>query len=367
MPSLPPPGPARVLRTGSRVRRRRLLFRAVYVAYVVGCALVLVWLGGRLYAWWVLDVPITASPQPQHVLKHYYRGLRRTAILETPVTREDGQFDVLLLGASVLEDAGEHFERRLSERLARPLRVFNVAESAHTTRDTMIKWKYLADKAFDVVVVYHGINDARMNCCPPGEFRTDYSHCQWYRGLEARLAAGRVNLPQLAADRVLNLIDLGEPRSEELLDYGREIKTAGSFRAHLEPIARASQSPDVLVVLMSFASYFPENYTKQAFLAGELDYTDGTYRLPAEIWGRPEAVRATIAVHNGVIRSLAEAYPQVLCVDQAARIPAEGRYFADPCHFSAAGRELFVDNLVSAIVERLERSGEHRESAAAVR
>ena len=43
-----------------------------------------------------------------------------------------------------------------------------------------------------------------------------------------------------------------------------------------------------------------------------------------------------------------------LFIDQAALIPAEGRYFGDPCHFSDAGRQLFVENLVSALIEQLE-------------
>ena len=34
---------------------------------------------------------------------------------------------------------------------------------------------HFTDKRWDLVLVYHGINDVVLNNCPPGAFRADYS------------------------------------------------------------------------------------------------------------------------------------------------------------------------------------------------
>ena len=55
-----------------------------------------------------------------------------------------------------------------------------MSQGAHTTLDSYLKHKALHNKTFDVVVIYHGINEVRANNSPPEIFKPDYSHYAWY-------------------------------------------------------------------------------------------------------------------------------------------------------------------------------------------
>jgi hypothetical protein len=77
----------------------------------------------------------------------------------------------------------------LREQLAslghRNVRVFNLAKPAHTSRDSLLKYAALGEARFDLVIFYHGINEARTNNAPPEIFREDYAHYSWYETVNA--------------------------------------------------------------------------------------------------------------------------------------------------------------------------------------
>jgi hypothetical protein len=101
------------------------------------------------------------------------------------------------------------------------------------------------------------------------------------------------------------------------------------------------------MLLMTFATYVPENYSLEAFRKKQLDY--GLHRAPIEWWGAREHVLATVAVHNEIVRNMAAQHKNVLFVDQASLMPQSGRYFNDPCHFTVLGSTKFVENLVRVL------------------
>ena len=88
------------------------------------------------------------------------------------------------------------------------------------------------------------------------------------------------------------------------------------------------------MLLMTFATYVPEDYSLEAFEAKRLDY--GLHLTPLEVWGTREHVLETVAVHNEIVRSLAAQHAGVLFVDQAKLMAGVPRYFNDPCHVEAA-------------------------------
>ena len=96
---------------------------------------------------------------------------------------------ILLLGGSVMHPAWGNVEQELRERLTirlgQAVVVFNMAEIGHTSRDSYVKYRTLAGQRFDMVVFYHGINEARANNVPPAMFRSDYSHYAWYDRVNA--------------------------------------------------------------------------------------------------------------------------------------------------------------------------------------
>jgi hypothetical protein len=101
--------------------------------------------------------------------------------------------------------------------------------------------------------------------------------------------------------------------------------------------------------LLTFASYVPEGYSKEAFQTKRLDY--GKHLFPIELWGLPANVEKGLEVHNAVIRKLArQARPGVFFLDMEQAIPKQGQYFDDICHLSDRGYELFADELASALL-----------------
>jgi GDSL-like Lipase/Acylhydrolase family len=319
---------------------RRVRFAVLYSLYVAGVVLV----GWKLYGYFVFDVPLTRPANADDVWSLYYPELWKSGAIDSNAKPDDGRLEVLLLGASVLEQMTEPLEQELKKRYGNNVRLYNLSKSAHTTRDSRNKLSRLRDKHFDVIVVYHGINDVRMNCVPKSEYRDDYSHCAWYASFEQRLNSGAISVKGVAAGLDKGSIGLGEP-DEKDRGYGRDIKTGPAFRANLEAIVKSARSKGIPVVLMSFATYLPPDYTKTRFQAGQLDYGEGRFKLPAEVWGNPPDVLAAVKVHNAVIRDVAARFDNVRFVDQAKLLPRNGKVFADVCHLTPYGCNLFAKNL----------------------
>lgn len=328
--------------------RRRILFTTIYLVYIIG----LVGLGSKLFWKLRFDVPLTGTPQDVDVLQYYYPELRTSGVSEARITRDDGYYDVLMLGASVLEQVSDLFEEELRNRLGNRLRVYKLSRSTRTSRDSFLKYAKLSNQEFDLIVVYHGINDARMNYCPPAQFKDDYTHCHWYKSLQLRVAAKSLTIPALVHDQLHGLFSRGDPE-EKYIDYGRTIKTAGPFRRNLEEIVEAAQAKNQHVLLMTFAYYIPKNYSKKKFDRHELGYGQSIFGLPAEVWGKPEYVAATLDAHNAMVRDLAGRYDNLIFVDQQQLLPQDGEHFGDPCHLTEAGCRAFVQNMLRAIDEQL--------------
>jgi hypothetical protein len=96
---------------------------------------------------------------------------------DAKITADDGYYDILFLGGSVLFDAGEwaktknFFQEKLKTNTKLPIRIHNVARPSHSSLDSLFKYRFLADKHFDQVVVYDSINEVRANNCPPEMFK----------------------------------------------------------------------------------------------------------------------------------------------------------------------------------------------------
>lgn len=341
-------GPATVL-SG----RRRIAFVLVLMLLVCVCGEC----GSRAF-WALRGVPALTAQRMIH--RSFYPEL--VSIENAAPRRDDEVLDILLLGGSVLHNQYGNIEQLLREelfRLGRPARVYNVAMPGQTSLDSFYKYRHLSDKTFDVVIVYHGINEVRANNCPPDVFRSDYSHYSWYRLINAwerapdsRWFAGPYTLRFLVTKLGERLgwvayVPTHEPRESDL-KWGADLKTVDSFRRNLEGIVELARSRGQPVILMTFSYHLPPDYSRERFNRRALDYL--THSLPVELWGRPEHVAAAIEAHNGVVHSLAAKHGVGL-VDQAALIPRDGKHFNDVCHLTHEGCAVFVENLVPAILE----------------
>ena len=257
-------------------------------------------------------------------------------------------------------------EQSLREQLAchgqRNVRIFNLAVPAHTSRDSWLKYAALGEARFELVIFYHGINETRANNVPPELFQEDYSHYSWYENVNALApyhGAASYALPYTLrylavrirhAQRKDRYVPTHMPR-EDWVQYGREARSAVSFKHNLSALLDLASARGDQVMLMTFATYVPENYSLEAFKEKRLDYC--LHRTPIEIWGRREHVLATVAVHNEIVRSLAAQHAGVLYVDQASLMTGSAHYFNDPCHLTVAGSIKFVENLLQVLLPSL--------------
>jgi hypothetical protein len=271
----------------------------------------------------------------------YYPQLRSSGVEDTVISNTDETYDILILGGSTISEAfgtiGTDLGDRLQKKLARPVRVFNLAFAAHNTRDSLLKFRRLARQRFDLIVIYHGINDARMNNAPPDQFRDDYSHCAWYRHLNfldehPRLCKAALPFTLVYTyDRVAEVTGLRwfaprlNPR-DELTEFGRDIRTKGPFGANLEEIVSAAKGEGARVLLMTYAYHVPAGFSLDDPKGEHPGYASGQSSFG--IWGKPAYVVKAIDEHNAAIRELATRHPEALLVDQYKLMPRSGQIFA---------------------------------------
>lgn len=300
--------------------------------------------------------------EPGHILYAFYPELED--VDRQGPAQDDGFLDILLLGGSALHPDWGHVGQEIREQLAfdgfRNVRLFNLATPGHTSRDSRLKYAAMGEARFDLVVFYHGINEARANNAPPHVFREDYAHYYWYRIVNALApyhGSASVALPHTLHWLGVRLQDLfvahrlvpmNNPR-KDWLSHGRESLSAVPFRKNLEAIRDRAGRRGERLLLMTFATHVPHDYSKEALEEKRLDY--GLHLFPLEIWGTPEHVVDTVAVHNGVVRSVAADGPDnILFVDQARLLDGKPRYFNDPCHLTAAGSAEFARSILEVFV-----------------
>jgi hypothetical protein len=322
--------------------------------------------GARLY-WWIDGGVSPLRPDRAMHMHRFYPQVRESRVLDKAITQDDDVFDVLLLGGSVLHP---HFgsiavllQQQLTLKLNRPVHIFNVAAPAHTSRDSLLKFEHIAaeqpDTRFDMVVFYHGINETRMNNAPDDAYRSDYTHASWY----ARIAAidrhpelDYIALPytlHLATISICDKLGIGGhiPRhrpSEELLQYGSNIRSDKAFESNLSKLLILSEQRNEPVLLMTFAYHY-QTLTEHSDPATLYWYRK---REPSVgLWGEAKNVIAAMDRHNQVVRHQASIHDHAAFADLAQTMPGEGPYFTDICHLSPKGVQVWVNEAVAAIAD----------------
>ncbi len=342
-----------------RIGTRRVARAARALVFVAVCLLSLE-VAARLY-WRLRGVPFT---EPARVLQAFYPGLRE--IDARRARWNAAPIRVLLLGASTLTPRWGTVQAELREQLGFAgiphVRIFNLAAPGLTSRDGLLAYEAIGRERFDLVVVYDGINETRANNVSPELFRDDYGHVGWYETVNAlarHQGRARWALPYTIEYLALGVrqrafpsryIPRHRPHAEDIA-YGGTVRSAAPFEANLRAILALAARRGEPVLLMTFATWVPADYSLERFQAGQLGY--GMHLTPLELWGDPAHVQRAVAAHNEVIRALAREYPAVRFVDQAALLAGNPRSFNDPCHLTLWGAHRFVENLLPAAVEIL--------------
>jgi hypothetical protein len=361
---------------------RRLVFTLMLVLLLV----LAIEAGCRIFLALSRQVP---PGRPDRVIVSYYPELKAPLLKE--IAKDDGWFDVLILGGSVMYDyygsPGLHLQEKLEENGYGPVRIWNLSRPAHGSRDSLVKYRWLEGRRFDWVIFYHGLNELRYNNVPGPEFRTDYSHVEWYAELN-RVAQYPGLKRASAIPAVAGILRTalkkrygggfrlhhGEVPPDELAQFGREIRTTASLEKNLRELASLAGGRNEYLSVATYASCMLEPYSDEQMetdrdhlIRGRLDlriqdyavpaYAD--FAMPARIWGDLEHVTRGIAAHNQLIRELAEEGILEM-IDVAAAISCEGANFIDFCHLAPAGVDLMVGAILTSAPESyrsLEDSG----------
>jgi hypothetical protein len=271
--------------------------------------------------------------------------------------------DVLLLGGSVLHDDWSPIGRLLADRIAlatrRRVRVDNLADSSHTSRDSRLKYAQLEGREYDLVLFYHGINEVKFNNVPSEVFRRDYGHVPFYA--RVNVAVDDTWLPRLAlpwgarqtqvvmATRLGLRPTLPDRPTREDLEEGLDIKTQASFRENLGAVIETANRRGDPLLVATFAIHLPRDYTRDAFRELGSDYAQ--HLAPVKLWGLPETIRSGVAAHNAVSRDLAAGADAVWLADVAASLPRERALFNDVCHLTVDGSLAFADIVLPHALE----------------
>ena len=143
-------------------------------------------------------------------------------------------------------------------------------------------------------------------------------------------------------------VSFGGP-NKAWLSYGEDIKSKDSFRNNLNAIVEISQQRSDPLLLMTFASHLPADYSLERFKHKQLDYAK--HISPVEIWGTPTFVKTAIEAHNEVVKDVAITNPDLFFIDQAKLLSeGGGRVFNDICHFTTLGSIAYVDNIFDSVL-----------------
>jgi hypothetical protein len=356
-PSTPEPGDA------TEKPNRRWLKRLAFLLYMV----VLAELGSRTYFSLSKDLSFVA-PNMEYV---FYIELKPLLERLEPISAEDNVIDVLVLGGSVLHhesgDIKEVLEERLAKATGQSVVIHNMAMPGHTSRDSYFKYRHLTDHRFDLVLYYHGINEARMNNCSAEAWRDDYTHAGWH----ARHAAiqSHPELPlvvfpyashylwiKLCAARGIGGMIPGKWLNDSSLEYGDNIRSDAALKANLSAVLDMAKSRGDRIMVLSFATYLPKGYDLDRpgvdQPEGVDDYSHNKGKgSQLEMWGRARHVMAAVARHNVVIRTEKAGRSGVTFYDMAQQYPADGELYDDICHYSSEGCRRYVDLIFPTILK----------------
>ena len=242
--------------------------------------------------------------------------------------------------------------------------VLNLAYPGYNSMDSRIQFEQVADRGFEAVFVYHGINDARTNNVAIGDFDPMYRHIEFYDDLavlrahpEHRAwatpfvvhwlvhsirARDRTYIPKEVFWGLLH----GDP--EPFIAPGDSIRSDVVLHDNLTAIITKAHKLQIRPVLMSYAWHLPDHYTLDGFQSGDLsgDYASAIYET--ELYGDPDNVRKALIRHDDVVRDLARTL-HVPFIELRSGLPRDSTMYEDVCHLTPDACRIMMGRLDSAL------------------
>lgn len=317
----------------------------------------------RLTLKFTKDIPFA---RPDLAIKeHFYKELK--LVEHSIISTNNDSLDVLILGGSVVADewrskVARYLQGSLRKGLnTSKVRYFNLANLGHNTNDNLYKYKQLANKRFDLVIYYEGINETRFNNIPTPLFRPDYTHIRWYHDIELVKAHPemRYTVIPFALHMFINYAStligiryfVNDAPDEKYYPEAFNIKTAPIYKENLRQIVQIAQSRQEPFLLINYTYYIPEKWRKSNFKDQEWDYAGCDLSSPIRTWGTPLAVEKGILTHRAMMQQIANENKGVYYLDMMPLLPREGRNFCDICHLTDDGCRIFSNNVASYVLK----------------
>jgi len=331
------------------VIRKKFYFYIIYIIILIAAV------EGSLRVFYAIKIGnYNTIVYPLAVIENVYPNLFDAYYDE--VTIGNNQLDILILGGSVLTEGFSNvisdLEKSLANAYACKINVDNLAMPGHTSLDSRNKYALLKDNQYDVIIIYHGINELRFNNSPPSVFKKDYSHLAFYNVINMDILHwSKYSVMPYTFQKIKVAIDQLIFKNSYLsfnkvrqgwLQFGNEIKTAPSFRNNFKCIFdQVSQSQSHLI-FSDFTYYNSKDIT-----ADSLKIVDTPYEskwTPLGIWGKKEHLIAGMEEHNEILGQLAAEYHtdqfSYLAINQS--MPKNNEYFIDICHPTEKGASIFA-------------------------
>jgi hypothetical protein len=303
--------------------------------------------------------------QPKDIIYNYYPMVQK--IKKEYGNTSLGVNRVLVLSCSTLHEEWGDFENQLEEKLninGLKFDVFNASGIGFSSLDNLNCYQLLKELEFDRVIFYGAINDARLGNCPQDVFKDGYTHYAWNNEIRSIQRH-----PELNITAIPFFLDYGYQLAHQILfsteyipvhyymrpewwNLGDDLKSILTFNHNQVKLIELAGTKDEDLLICSFASYSPENYSLDRFKSKNLDYKFQDNSRETEIWGNPEAVITFIDTANATSKSNFINQPNnSQLVDAHRHMKGKPYLFADICHFSPQGLEQFTDLLSEALSE----------------
>jgi hypothetical protein len=271
---------------------------------------------------------------------------------------------ILILSSSALTDGWGGFAEVLNQRLNKKSNywdVYNASGVGFSSLDNLNTYNMLTDLQFDIILYYNGINDSRLNNCPPEVFKHNYEHIAWNSEVSAILRHKNINISTIPFFLDFSFQKVKQALckdcfiadnyhdQEDWQEYGSNFKSLKSFQNNTLKIIEAKSNQTTLI-LVSFATYVPKNYSFESFVNRDLDYNYHSNSREVEIWGKASNVINFMDSLNNTAKSLGNPSKKVVYLDIQKEVVLN-KNFADICHYSDLGimkaAQLISDSLTA--------------------
>ncbi len=304
--------------------------------------------------------------KPVNIIENAYPKLIKTS--ESTIPADNHEIDILLLGGSVIHKSFGNIEAKLRNQLQAVykcnINIDNLAYPGHTSLDSRNKYRYIENHKYDLIFIYHGINEFRFNNCPKSVFKNDYSHIEFYNLINYRILKMSaysvipymLNHINVAFQKLILKKDLlpNNYINQNWIQYGGEVKTLKPFQENYRYIIKKALENKSRILISSFGYYASGEDAIDSLKV--LNAPHEKIRIPSSIWGKKKDIVNGIEAHNKIIKELSNQYngDYLNYIDLESQLIKDNDHFVDMCHLTESAAYQFVELIMPEVKKSID-------------